>query len=45
MATNLICDKKIYYISFLHEEPMMQPEMMKPKFILLLSVKHDLENV
>ena len=44
MATHLICDKK-YFVSLLYEECTMQHEMIKPKFILLLSVKHDLISV
>lgn len=41
MATHLIFDKK-YFVSFSYEERTMQRKMFKPKFSLLLSVKHDL---
>ena len=40
MATHLIFDKK-YFVSFSYEERTMQRKMFKPKFSLLLSVKHD----
>ena len=44
MATHLIFDKK-YFVSFSYEERTMQRKMFKPKFSLLLSVKHDLGSV
>ena len=44
MVTHLIFDKK-YFVSFSYEERTMQRKMIKPKFSLLLSVKHDLGSV